>query len=83
MNVQKVILQFPVPLLARADHLASELETNRSNFIRVAVEEKVDRHERERIGREIREGFAANAEYYATAIDRFAPPNAKPALQEA
>ena len=83
VSAQKVILQISPSLLKRADHWANQLQTNRSNFIRVAVEEKAARHERERIGREIQEGFAANAEYYATAIERFAPPSPRHHLQEA
>lgn len=56
--VRKVILQFPTPLLDRADHLADQLHTNRSAFIRTAVEEKLDRTERERLEEELRAGYS-------------------------
>lgn len=54
---QKVILQFPRPLLARADAVADVLQTNRSTFVRVAVEEKIQRFDRARLDEELREGY--------------------------
>jgi len=59
VTAQKVILQVPKPLLLRADHLADELQTNRSNLIRIALEEKIERCEQERLDAELREGYLA------------------------
>ncbi|MDO8565151.1 MAG: hypothetical protein Q7R67_00795 [bacterium] len=70
---QKVILQAPTTLIARADHAAQELQITRSKFVRVAIEEKLKRLEDEQLAQDIREGFAANAEYYNKITEQFLP----------
>lgn len=70
---KKVIFQAPKTLITRADAVAAELAISRSELIRIAVLEKIERHEKEILDAELREGYTANAVYYETAIDRFNP----------
>ena len=62
VTTKKVIVQFPVPLLERTEALANALNTDRSKLIRTAVEEKIERLERERLEVELRDGYLANAD---------------------
>ncbi|MSV27145.1 MAG: hypothetical protein EXQ52_00110 [Bryobacterales bacterium] len=59
---KKVIVQFPATLLERAEALADSLHTDRSKLIRAALEEKVERLEREQLEATLREGYLANAD---------------------
>jgi metal-responsive CopG/Arc/MetJ family transcriptional regulator len=60
--VHKVILQFSAPLLARTKQLAEELGTSRSTLIRSAVEEKIERVDRQRLAEQLRIGYLETAE---------------------
>ena len=42
--------------------LADELQTNRSNLFRIALEEKIDRFEREELEAQLREGYVVMSE---------------------
>lgn len=61
----KVIVEFPADLLARAERAASELATNRSRLIRLAVEQFLQSLQRRELERQLAEGYRANA-----ALDR-------------
>jgi metal-responsive CopG/Arc/MetJ family transcriptional regulator len=61
----KVIVEFPSDLLERAERAASELATNRSRLIRLAVEQFLQGLQRRELERELAEGYRANA-----ALDR-------------
>jgi metal-responsive CopG/Arc/MetJ family transcriptional regulator len=70
--VQKVILQFPRPLLDRADQLAKKHHMKRSNLIRMAVEEKWEREERERLEEGLRKSYRELADQRAADVADFA-----------
>lgn len=59
---ERVLIEFPSALLKRADEAASNLETNRSGFIRNAVERLLDEMEAKEFERELAAAYAANAE---------------------
>jgi len=61
----KVIVEFPADLLERAERAASELATNRSRLIRLAVEQFLQALQRRELERQLAEGYRANA-----ALDR-------------
>jgi metal-responsive CopG/Arc/MetJ family transcriptional regulator len=57
----KVIVEFPADLLKRAERAASELATNRSRLIRLAVEQFLQSLQRRELERQLAEGYRANA----------------------
>ena len=58
---KKVIVEFPEELLERTEAAASELSTDRSKFIRSAVEKALARLERRKLERELADAYTANA----------------------
>ena len=60
-HARRVVIDFPEPLLLKAEHAADELNTNRSQLIRAAVSEFLARRERQKLNFELAEGYAANA----------------------
>lgn len=58
---ERILLEFPSTLLQRADHAAEEMNANRSELVRTAVEELLDRRDRERLEAELAEAYTANA----------------------
>jgi hypothetical protein len=58
---KKVIIEFPEDLLERTEAAASELSTDRSKFIRRAVEKFLAGLERHKLERELAEAYTANA----------------------
>jgi predicted transcriptional regulator len=58
---ERVLVEFPSSLLQRADEAASQLEKNRSELIRTAVEHWVDRIERKRFEAQLAAAYAANS----------------------
>jgi metal-responsive CopG/Arc/MetJ family transcriptional regulator len=64
-----VVVEFPVPLLNRAEEVAAGM--NRSDFIRRAVEQAVERGVKERLERELADGYIANAEQARRACEDF------------
>lgn len=58
---ERVLVEFPVSLLQRTDSAASQMEKNRSELIRTAVEEMLDRLEKTRFELELAEAYAANS----------------------
>src|SRR5712691_1412597 len=59
---KKVIVEFPDDLLERTDLAASEASTNRSAFLRSAVESYLENARRAKLERELAAGYQANAE---------------------
>ncbi|MGO4879874.1 MAG: hypothetical protein ACLP59_03515 [Bryobacteraceae bacterium] len=59
---RKVVIDFPKPLLERTERAAAELAVNRSSLIRSAVEQYIEALHRNRLERDLAEGYAANAE---------------------
>lgn len=60
---ERVLVEFPLPLLRRTEAAAAQLALDRSKFIRAAVEEKVWNMEREKIEEELATAYAANSEF--------------------
>jgi Arc/MetJ-type ribon-helix-helix transcriptional regulator len=69
---ERVLVEFPVSLLQRADSAAREMEKNRSELIRAAVEQLLDSLEREKFETELAAGYAANAEMNLELAKEFA-----------
>ena len=61
VGTKKVILEFPEPLLERTDALARALNSDRSKFIRAAVEEKLERLEREQLELALKRAYEVKA----------------------
>ena len=59
---KKVIVEFPKDLLKRTEMAASKLSTDRSKFIRSAVEEFLNAQERAELEQRLAAGYLANAE---------------------
>ena len=59
---KKVIVEFPEDLLKRTEMAASKLSTDRSKFIRSAVEEFLNTQERAELEQRLAAGYLANAE---------------------
>jgi len=58
---ERVLVEFPLNLLERADDAASKLEKNRSELIRMSVERMLDEMEKEKFEAELAAAYAANA----------------------
>ncbi len=71
-GTKKVIVEFPVHLLEKTEQLASRLSTDRSKLIRTAVERFVSESERQRIDRQLAEGYTANAAFDQRICEEFA-----------
>lgn len=60
-TVKRIVVDFPTPLLARAERAVAELATNRSELIRMAVEQYLELLQKAKLERELAEGYMANA----------------------
>jgi len=60
-ETKKVIVEFSEDLLERTEAAASELSTDRSKFIRRAVEKALAAIERRKLERELADAYTANA----------------------
>lgn len=60
-GTKRVIVEFPNPLLQETEQVASRLEINRSNLIRSAVEQFLERVKADDLRRRLIEGYTANA----------------------
>ncbi|SRR5712691_561496 len=69
---KKVIVEFPEDLLRRAEQVASELSTNRSELIRSAVEAYLKARDEAELGKELAEGYRANADLDRQIAQEFA-----------
>ena len=59
---ERVLVEFPLSLLQRADEAASELAKNRSELIRTAVEQLLEQMEKKKFEIELATAYAANAQ---------------------
>jgi hypothetical protein len=57
---ERVLVEFPSNLLARADVAAVQMEKNRSELIRTAVEQLLDGIEKEKFEAELAAAYVAN-----------------------
>ncbi len=62
-STKKVIVDFPQDLLKRTETAASKLDTDRSKFIRSAVEEFLNMQCRRELEQRLAEGYSANAAF--------------------
>jgi metal-responsive CopG/Arc/MetJ family transcriptional regulator len=69
---ERVLVEFPAALLERADSAARAMDQDRSELIRAAVEQLLDRLERTRLELELAEGYAANAQRNLELVKEFA-----------
>lgn len=58
---ERVLVEFPKSLLMRADAAARDMEKNRSDLIRTAVEQLLDQLESAEFNRELAEAYSANS----------------------
>lgn len=68
---KKVLVEFPEKLLEETEKTAHDLSTNRSEFIRSAVRDKLKRLERKRLEQELAEGYRANATFDRQLAEEF------------
>lgn len=68
---ERVLIEFPSTLLKRADEVARNLETNRSDLIRNAVERLLDEMEAKEFEQELAKAYAANAEMNRALVTEF------------
>jgi metal-responsive CopG/Arc/MetJ family transcriptional regulator len=70
--VKRVVVDFPAPLLIRAESAMAELATNRSELIRMAVEQYLEIRQRAKMEQDLAEGYMANAEQARQGCEEFA-----------
>ncbi len=58
---KKIVIDFPQELFMKTERTASELDMNRSNLIRVAVEQFIKELHRKRIEQQLIDGYTAGA----------------------
>jgi metal-responsive CopG/Arc/MetJ family transcriptional regulator len=69
---RRVVVEFPVSLLNRAEGVLPELAINRSELIRNAVELYLETFQRAKLERELAEGYIANAAQTRSLCEEFA-----------
>jgi len=60
-STKRIAVDFPQPLLLRAERAIAEMSINRSDLIRKAVEQYLEALQRAKLERELMEGYVANA----------------------
>jgi metal-responsive CopG/Arc/MetJ family transcriptional regulator len=60
-SVKKIVVDFPEALFRETESVVAELSTNRSNFIRLAVEEFIRGRRQKKLQEELIDGYTANA----------------------
>jgi metal-responsive CopG/Arc/MetJ family transcriptional regulator len=71
-TVKRVVVDFPAPLLSRAESAMAELAINRSELIRMAVEHYLEVRERAKLEQDLAEGYVANAKQARRSCEEFA-----------
>lgn len=71
-TVKRVVVDFPKPLLARAERVVAELGMNRSELIRIAVEQYLEFLQRAKLEQALVEGYTANASQARQVCEEFA-----------
>jgi hypothetical protein len=69
-TIRKNII-FPIDLISRFETVNKILRIDFSNFVRDAIEEKLKRIEKERIEKELKEGYLANADLDRATCEEF------------
>jgi len=69
---RKIIVEFPAALYTATERATVELSTNRSSLIRSAVAEYLARLQRQKLERDLAEGYTANATQAAQLAEEFA-----------
>jgi predicted DNA-binding protein len=69
---ERVLVEFPLSLLERADNAASKMEKNRSELIRTAVEQLLEGMEKKKFEMELAAAYMANAEMNLDLAKEFA-----------
>ena len=70
--VKRVVVDFPTSLLARAERAIAELGTNRSELIRMAVEQFIESLQKAKLEQSLAEGYMANAAQARQVSEEFA-----------
>lgn len=68
---ERVLVEFPESLLKRTDDAARGMDKNRSELIRTAVEEMLDRVETKRFELELAAAYTANAQMSREIVEDF------------
>jgi metal-responsive CopG/Arc/MetJ family transcriptional regulator len=68
----RVLVQFPAPLLSRADSAAASLKKSRNEFVRTSVEHMLQAMERRKLNGELQAAYLANARRNLDLLDEFA-----------
>ncbi len=68
---ERVLIEFPTTLLKRADEAANGLEKSRSELIRAALEQYLNRMESSEFEMELAEAYAANASMNLALAEEF------------
>ena len=69
---RRVVVEFPTPLLNRAELVLTELAINRSELIRKAVERYLEALQQAKLEQELAEGYTANAAQDRSLCQEFA-----------
>ena len=64
-------INFPYEVVAKINHFVKEQRTDFSKFVRDAAEERIKKLEKEKLERELIEGYKANAELDKRTCDDF------------
>jgi CopG family transcriptional regulator/antitoxin EndoAI len=68
---ERLLIEFPSALLARADKAAAKLEKNRSELIRSAVERMLDEFEKKELDEQLALAYAANGRINLELLEEF------------
>ena len=68
---ERVLIEFPESLLKRTDDAARAMDTNRSELIRTAVEEMLEKMETKRFELELAAAYTANAQMSREIMEEF------------
>jgi metal-responsive CopG/Arc/MetJ family transcriptional regulator len=69
---RKVIVELPASLYAETEKATTQLSINRSVLIRSALQEYLDKWRREKLEKELAEGYIANASQARETAEAFA-----------
>ena len=69
---ERVLVEFPSSLLERADQAAAQLEKNRSELIRTAVEQLLEAMKKEKFELELAAAYVANSPMNLSLLEEFA-----------
>ena len=69
-TIRKNII-FPIDLISRFENENRKLGVDFSNFVREAIDEKLKRIEKERLDKELEQGYLANADLDRATCEEF------------